>query len=151
MYIYCDLCTHTHTHTHTQTRTNEHTNIHMCVCAHVHLGIFMRDVHVLVQVCVDICGCVYMDYHALVHTWFNSNDYGTATYSNQRTHCIFSSSSSSMCSWYTDKTGPHLCEKLPHTGKFWWGKIGEYNESWVIRHANIHRYTENVFGICSCL
>ena len=31
-------------------------------------------------------------------------------------------------------------------------KIGKFTESWAIHQnflANIHRYTENVFGICS--
>ena len=40
-------------------------------------------------------------------------------------------------------------------GKFWWGKIGEFGKSNLANHelftiiflTNIHRYTENVFGI----
>ena len=38
-----------------------------------------------------------------------------------------------------------------YTGKFWQGKIGKFDESYLpkIFFANIHRYTENIFGICT--
>ena len=50
-------------------------------------------------------------------------------------------------------TDHHTCPYL-YTGKFWWGKTSnlvncELYAKIFCANINIHRYTENVFGICT--